>query len=95
MLATRTKRLCANLMFTIAIQYLADREGITTHEARKRMIHSPFYDALYDYETGLWGEGPIYLLYTYDLMRFNGDHKKVNELWKDYEEERRRKLFNG
>ena len=93
MVEPRIKRFCANLIFTIAIQYLADREGITVDMARKKMIHSKIYDALFDYETGFWGEGPIYLLFWYDLYRFEGDWQKTNELWKDYEEERRKKLF--
>ena len=84
MVEASTKRFCANLIFSIAIQYLADREGITVDMARKRMIHSKVYDALFDYETGLWGQGPIYLLSTYDLFRFDGDYKRVNDLWKDY-----------
>ena len=83
-----TKRFCANLMFTEAIQMLAEREGITNDEARKRMIHSKIYDALFDYETGFWGEGPVYLLFWYDLYRFDGDWDKTNELWKDYEKRR-------
>lgn len=84
MVEPRIKRFCANLIFTIAIQYLADRDGITVDMARKKMIHSKIYDALFDYETGLWGQGPVYLLSTYDLFRFDGDWNKVNELWKDY-----------
>ena len=83
-----TKRLCANLIFTEAIQMLAKREGITNDEARKRMIHSKIYDALFDYETGFWGQGPVYLLFWYDLYRFDGDWDKTNELWKDYEKRR-------
>lgn len=57
---TEQKRFCANLILTDAIMDMAKEDGITWQEARSKIINSNAYAALYDLETGLWGNGPDY-----------------------------------
>lgn len=57
---TEQKRFCADLILTDAIMDMAEEEGITWQEARSKIINSNAYTALYDFETGLWGNGPDY-----------------------------------
>lgn len=57
---TEQKMFCADLILTDAIMDMAEEEGITWQEARSKIINSNAYTALYDFETGLWGNGPDY-----------------------------------
>lgn len=57
---TEQKRFCADLILTDAIMDMADEEGIILQEARNKIINSNAYAALYDFETGLWENGPDY-----------------------------------
>lgn len=57
---TELKRFCADLILTDAIMDMADEEGIILQEARNKIINSNAYAALYDFETGLWENGPDY-----------------------------------
>ena len=54
------KTFCADLILTDAIIDMADEEGITWQEARSKIINSAAYTALYDFENGLWENGPDY-----------------------------------
>jgi hypothetical protein len=62
---TDKKKFCADLIFSDAVQDMAQNEYISISEARTRLISSVAYKALYDYETNLWQEGPDYLLDFY------------------------------
>lgn len=57
---TEQKRFCADLILTDAIMDMAEEDGITWQEARSKIINSNAFTALYDLETGLWGNGPDY-----------------------------------
>lgn len=57
---TEQKRFCADLILTDAIMDMAEEDSITWQEARSKIINSNAYTALYDFETGLWGNGPDY-----------------------------------
>lgn len=57
---TEQKRFCADLILTDAIMDMAEEDGITWQKARSKIINSNAYTALYDLETGLWGNGPDY-----------------------------------
>lgn len=57
---TEQKKFCADLILTDAIMDMAEEDGITWQEARSKIINSNAYTALYDLETGLWGNGPDY-----------------------------------
>lgn len=63
------KVFCADLILTDAIMDMADDEGISRQEARKRIINSPAYDALYNFNTGLWANGPDYFRAFYQSVR--------------------------
>ncbi len=54
------KKFCADLILTDAIMDMAAEEGITWQEARGKIINSRAYTDLYDFETGLWKNGPDY-----------------------------------
>ena len=54
------KKFCADLILTDAIMDMADEEEISLQEARSRIINSRAYTDLYDFETGLWENGPDY-----------------------------------
>ena len=61
-----TKKICADILLSLSVQLLAQRCSISLEEALDRLIHSPAYNAMYDYETGLWQEGPVYFLNFYE-----------------------------
>lgn len=45
---------------------LADNKNISYEDALVEFADSPIYDLLFDYESGMWKEGPDYLLATYE-----------------------------
>lgn len=49
-----------------AVGLLAERENVLYEEALTRFAESKVYDALFDYETGVWREDSDYLLSLYD-----------------------------
>ena len=51
---------CADMILTAAIEDMSEDEHISTTEARNRIIACGAYDCLYNYEFGLWMEGPDY-----------------------------------
>ncbi len=53
---------CADLIFADAVQDLSRRSGKSVDEIRARIIESPAYEALYDFETGVWQTGPDYFI---------------------------------
>lgn len=63
------KTFCASLILTAAIMDMAEDEGISRQEARSRIINSPAYDALYNFDTGLWAEGPDYFRSFYQSVK--------------------------
>ena len=63
------KVFCAELILTAAIMDMAEDEGIIRQEARSRIINSPAYDALYNFDTGLWAQGPDYFRSFYQSVR--------------------------
>ena len=63
------KVFCAELILTAAIMDMAEDEGISRQEARSRKINSPAYDALYNFDTGLWAQGPDYFRSFYQSVR--------------------------
>ena len=65
------KELCAVDMMREAVGTLSEREGISYEEALLRFTHSRVYDALFDFDTGIWREGSDYLLNLYDYCNSN------------------------
>ena len=60
------KECAATAILADAVEILAEREYISCEEALLRLSLSPVYDALYDYETGIWKESGEYLISLYN-----------------------------
>lgn len=52
---------CADMTLANAIEDMARYDKISLEEARNIIIESKAYDCLYNFETGMWMEGPDYL----------------------------------
>ena len=52
---------CADLILADVLQDAAC-EGLSLAEARRAVFESPAYVSLYDFDTGLWQEGPDYFV---------------------------------
>ena len=61
------KEFCSVLVMREAVESLALRENIPYEEALLRFTGSNAYEALFDFDTEIWKEGPDYLLNFYDL----------------------------
>ena len=57
---------CADMILADAIEDMALEEGITLEEARDRLLKSKSCECLYDFDSGLWMEGPDYFRYFYE-----------------------------
>lgn len=51
-------QMSADLIFADAVQDLTAKTGLPLAEVRKAAICSAAYEALYDFDTGMWKEGP-------------------------------------
>lgn len=60
------KESCAVNLMRDTIEALALRDSISYEDALLRFTSSKVYDALFDYDTGIWKEGTDYLLNLYD-----------------------------
>ena len=60
--SVNAKLWCADENLRMAVEMLSKKRGISTTEALLEFVKSPVYDALYDVNTGMWGEGPTMLL---------------------------------
>ena len=56
---------CADLILADAIEDLAAESGETKEAVRKSIMTSKAYDALYDFDSGLWQQGPAYFIDFY------------------------------
>lgn len=63
-----TKAQCADMILADAITDLSAQTGRSTSEIRNAIVESPAYEALYDFETNLWQEGPDYFTWFYGEM---------------------------
>ncbi len=53
---------CADMILANVIEDLAEEDKITKAEARDRLLESKAYNCLYDFDSGLWKEGPDYFI---------------------------------
>lgn len=53
---------CADLILADAIDDLAAESGEKKEEIRKAIMTSEAYDALYDFDSGLWQQGSAYFI---------------------------------
>ena len=63
-----TMKACADLILADAIEDLARDTKRPKDEIRKAMMTSRAYECLYDFESGLWQEGPAYFIDFYKRM---------------------------
>jgi len=56
---------CADLILADAIEDLAREESKPKAEIRKKLMTSKAYECLYDFDSGLWQEGPAYFIDFY------------------------------
>ena len=63
------KKFCTDLILTDVIMDMAEEEKKTWQEARSKIINSSAYMALYDFETGLWKNGPDYFRDYYNRIK--------------------------
>lgn len=61
---------CADMIAADTIQDLASKLGKPEEEIRTLVVESPAYEALYDFDSGLWQEGPDYFA---SLVMGSGD----------------------
>ena len=61
-----TMATCADMTLASAIEDMAKEMHITIEEARSLLLESRAYQCLYDFETGVWKEGPDYLRDLYE-----------------------------
>lgn len=61
-LSDKQRETCAVLNMRNTVAKIANQQDITYEEALLRFTDSPVYDALFDFETGVWRESPEYLL---------------------------------
>ena len=57
---------CADMTLANAIEDLSRETHIHLEEARNKVLESRAYECLYDFDTGMWMEGPDYFR---DLLR--------------------------
>lgn len=60
-----TMSACSDLILTDAIEDLARESNKTKAEIRKELMTSKAYEGLYDFDSGLWQEGPAYFIDFY------------------------------
>lgn len=63
------KESCAVSLMIDAVDSLSRRENIPYEDALLLFASSKVYDALFDIETGIWKEGPTYILSLYDYCK--------------------------
>ena len=63
------KTICAALVMDSMVKDIAETEGRKYAEVLKDFVQSCVYNCLFDFETGVWREGPAYLesLYRQEL----------------------------
>lgn len=64
-----SEKWCADTALAMAVQQIAKDEGITTEEALDAFKQTRVYNALYDFDTGVWSEGPASLIYLYQSSK--------------------------
>lgn len=62
----KEKEECALLVMRMAIEEYAKKHSVPYHEALAKFVHTYVYDALFNYDTGLWEQGPDYILGWFD-----------------------------
>ena len=56
------RELGAVLLFQMVVEELAKSKKITINEAIDFFTKSKYYEAIFDFDSGLWKESPFYIL---------------------------------
>lgn len=62
----KQRETCAIIVMRDAVAEIAKQENLSYDEAMVRFVSSCVYEALFDYETGIWKESPVYILDLYE-----------------------------
>ncbi len=62
------------LILTCAIDDYSKKSNLSVDEIRNDIIQTGAYDALFDFDTGLWTQGPDYFMDFYLKMKKNLGH---------------------
>lgn len=85
MLRIDQKEYCANNLSSICISRLRELfPNIRYSKIVSDFIDSKTYDLLYEFDTGLWAEGPEYILNEYLQELKNKGAKKITVAISDY-----------
>lgn len=68
-LTNEQKEACAIAGMRSMLEDYSAEQGIPFEEAFSQFAISPIYNALFDYSTGLWREGPDYLREIYNDVK--------------------------
>ncbi len=58
----KQKNAAAIMLMQRVLEIYSERHSVSIDEALTWFSSTPVYNALFDYETGLWKEGPDYIL---------------------------------
>ncbi len=61
-ISEKQKNAAAIMLMQRVLEIYSERHSVSINEALTRFSSTPVYNALFDYETGLWKEGPDYIL---------------------------------
>ena len=62
----KQRETCAIIVMRDAVAEIAKQENLSYDEAMVSCVSSRVYEALVDYETGIWKESPVYILDLYE-----------------------------
>ena len=76
------KTICAALVMDSMVKDIAETAGRKYGDVLKDFVQSRTYDCLFDFETGVWREGPAYLecLFHQELNREDAENVSRNAL---------------
>lgn len=71
------KTICAALVMDSMVKDIAETEGRKYGDVLKDFVQSRTYNCLFDFETGVWREGPAYLEYLFHREADGGEAENV------------------
>ncbi len=70
----KQKNAAAIMLMQRVLEIYSERHSISIDEALTWFSSTPVYTALFDFETGLWKEGPDYILDLLQRVQNQGSH---------------------
>jgi len=61
-ISNKQKNAAAVMLMQRVLEIYSEKQSISIDDALIKFSSTPIYNALFDYETGLWKEGPDYIL---------------------------------